>query len=102
LMFDTYAHLYVYLIYGMYYCLNVTTEVSGSPGAVLLRKVDLPGADGPGKLCRRFGISSALNGLALGDEVKIFDDGWSGKVFSGRRIGISKDAHLPWRFFIKE
>ncbi len=38
-MRDTYGHVYVYLIYGMYYCLNFTTELAGV-GAVLIRAAE--------------------------------------------------------------
>ena len=40
LMFDTFGQVYVYLIYGMYHCINFTTEISGTPGAVLIRALE--------------------------------------------------------------
>ena len=127
LMFDTYGHVYVYLIYGMYECLNFTTEKVGEPGAVLIRAVEpLAGigrmkkkrhllsrkenqqsenlsnlCSGPGKLCQALGITRKLNGMKLGKEMKIFDDRFKvGKIISSSRIGIKEAQALPWRFFI--
>ena len=68
-MFGPPGHWYIYLIYGMYWCLNIVTERKGYPAAVLIRGVrpreGLPSTtktDGPGKLCRAFGIDKTLNG----------------------------------------
>jgi DNA-3-methyladenine glycosylase len=76
------GHSYVYLIYGMYFCLNVVTREAGCPEAVLIRAVEphdfemtptlakksnrvkLP-TNGPGKLCRHYGIVRADDGLSL-------------------------------------
>ncbi len=58
---------YVYLIYGMYYMLNVVTERAEFPAAVLIRAIEVDGEliDGPGKLCREFGINRSLNRLDM-------------------------------------
>ncbi len=118
LMFDTYGHVYVYLIYGMYWCINFTTE-KNQAGAVLIRAVEpLNKIDelkkarktdkitslcsGPGKLCRAFGIDRNLNGLPLGGKIKVFDDGFGvRKIASSSRVGIKDARDLQWRFFIK-
>src|SRR2546423_9862497 len=39
IMRETFGYIYVYLIYGMYYCLNITTDREG-PGAVLIRALE--------------------------------------------------------------
>ena len=54
---------YVYLIYGMYHCLNVVTEREGFPAAVLIRAIEIEGRliDGPGRLCRELTIDRTLN-----------------------------------------
>lgn len=58
---------YVYLVYGMHHCFNIVTEREGYPAAVLVRAVELDGEliDGPGRVCRRFGIDRSLNRLDL-------------------------------------
>src|SRR5436305_5041462 len=78
IMRETFGHVYVYLIYGMYYCLNVTTERDGI-GAVLIRAVEPTRGiermqerrgtsnlrqltSGPGRLCAAFGIALAMHG----------------------------------------
>src|SRR5438067_1466790 len=50
IMFGQPGYFYVYLCYGMYYLMNISTRESGFPAAVLIRGVE--GADGPGKLTR--------------------------------------------------
>lgn len=68
-MFERGGIAYVYLIYGVYSCLNVVTGEKGHPAAVLLRATEepLPGvsASGPGKLCRAFRIDRSLDRASL-------------------------------------
>ncbi|MBI4979959.1 DNA-3-methyladenine glycosylase [Candidatus Woesearchaeota archaeon] len=119
LMFDTYGHVYVYLIYGMHYCINFTTEKVGEPGAVLIRAVEPLNkveelkkrrktnsvanlCSGPGKLCSALGIDKTHNGLKLGEEIKVYDDGFKvGKIGTSSRIGIKDALELQWRFFVE-
>lgn len=68
IMFGPPGFWYVYLIYGMYNCLNVVTEHKNYPAAVLIRGVkpilgiDLKTkTDGPGKLCKAFKIDKSIN-----------------------------------------
>jgi DNA-3-methyladenine glycosylase len=74
IMFGPPGHLYVYLIYGMYHCMNFVCEPDGQAGAVLIRAAEpLVGTSasdpralaGPGKLCRSLGITLADKGLDL-------------------------------------
>ncbi|MBU0460479.1 MAG: DNA-3-methyladenine glycosylase [Nanoarchaeota archaeon] len=118
LMYATYGHVYVYLIYGMYNCLNFTTE-DEKPGAVLIRAVEPLNnieqlklnrkttkitnlCSGPGKLCQALGINKNLNGLPLGKEVKLFDDGFVvKKIGQSSRVGIKDALELQWRVYIE-
>jgi DNA-3-methyladenine glycosylase len=71
-MYGDAGYAYIYLIYGVYNCLNVVTRGAGEPEAVLLRALEAlePGADkkifsGPGKLCRELGVTRADYGTDL-------------------------------------
>ena len=69
-MYGLAGHAYVYLIYGMWNCLNVVTATAGKPHAVLLRALEpVSGFDapcwGPGLLCRALGIDRRHTGVDL-------------------------------------
>ena len=109
--------VYIYLIYGMYHCLNFVTEVENEPAAVLIRAAQpLSPADadilstmrfhcpadnmssyqrknflnGPGKLCKGLSLTKEQNGLSLtGDVFYVLDSGESPKdIHVSKRIGI--------------
>ena len=119
LMFDTHAYVYVYLIYGMYHCLNFTSDRHNA-GAVLIRAVEPLNnieelkrirknnkitslCSGPGKLCQAFGINKKHNGLKLGGKITVFDDGFTvGRIATSSRIGIKDALDLQWRFYSKD
>lgn len=113
-MFGPAGRAYVYLVYGMYHCFNVVTEKKNFPAAILIRAVTpmTPVAnktDGPGKLCREFHITRALNKHDLTQHGKLYiaDDKMpvsKHTITQTPRIGVGyagEDALLPWRYLIK-
>ncbi len=101
IMFGQAGISYVYLIYGMYHCLNIVTDVEGTPGAVLLRglKVDDLHLDGPGKLCRFLNITKEHNGLDLSLLDDFYcSDGQALEYKATPRIGIKVGQDKLWRF----
>lgn len=109
IMWGPAGRLYVYLIYGMYHCLNIVTEKKSFPAAVLIRAIKpifgISGkVDGPGKICREFGITKKDNGLDIteSDEIYIKDTGEKPKrIIATPRIGVDyafQWAKKKWRF----
>jgi DNA-3-methyladenine glycosylase len=124
-LFGPAGHAYVYSIYGLYFCMNVSCEREGRGGGVLIRALEpvvgldlmarnrglAPGAaareltSGPGRLCQALGITrSTDNGLDLLDPrslLQLRDDGTrAGRVLVTARIGIRHAAELPLRFAV--
>lgn len=112
---------YVYLIYGMYHCLNVVTEAENIGAAVLFRAlepIDKPSpsmptskksitTNGPGKLCKALGITREHNAIDMTrpDSTMYLTTGSvlsPDQIIQTTRIGISKAADYPWRFYIKD
>ena len=110
-MFGQAGVAYVYLIYGMYHCLNVVTEREECPSAVLIRAIEIDGEliDGPGRLCRALQIDRRLNrvDLTTGESIWFEDRGVlvkKGEVGAHPRIGVDyadKWAKKPWRFRLR-
>jgi DNA-3-methyladenine glycosylase len=117
---------YVYFIYGMHYCLNVSCEPDGQPGGILIRALEpvegletmarlrkLPAnakprllTSGPGRLCQALGITRAThNGIdvtSARSELQFLDDGYRPKAIAATpRIGITKAVERPLRFVIE-
>jgi DNA-3-methyladenine glycosylase len=123
------GHAYVYLIYGMYYCLNVASgEVPGKPEAILVRalepvtglkimarrRIDVSDdrrpnlTNGPGKLCMAMGISTRQNGADLCASPLHIDAGVPmDKACIAQTARINVDyaeewRYLRWRFLIHD
>lgn len=124
-LFGPAGHAYVYFIYGMHSCLNISCERDGQAGSLLIRALEpLEGmtqmatlrglshtaaprllTSGPGRLCQAFGITRAThNGVDLLSEqsdLQLRDDGYETQtILTTPRIGISKAAERPLRFLI--
>jgi DNA-3-methyladenine glycosylase len=126
-MFGQPGHAYVYLIYGFHYCVNAVCRPAGTAEAVLIRAVEATFGEplmsalrpaskprelsnGPGKLCQAMDITRRLDGVDLCDprsalfiaenpDVKKFRKE-KGPTVTTTRIGITKDAALPLRFYL--
>lgn len=126
------GHAYVYFIYGVHYCLNISCLRAGEAGCVLIRALepfagirematareltdlDLTAvrdlrklASGPGRLCEALGITRPRdNGkdmLSPASDLQVMDDGFRAeKVAVTPRIGITKSAEMPLRYVIDE
>ena len=111
------GHIYIYLVYGMYWQLNISTGPSGRPECVLIRAIEpiekacaptCP-TNGPGKLCNYLKINQHHYGLDLVTSQKIWLE--SGEkiltknIVAAKRIGIDYAgphwANKKWRFYIK-
>lgn len=128
-MFGPAGMSYVYLIYGMYHCLNVVTDLDGQPSAVLLRAVELEAipdgippekmkqgdrlAAGPGKLCRALDITLEMTAKPLQPDYGLWLEHRSAKfqnaidtahltLVQTTRIGISQGAEIPWRWYLND
>ncbi|HEV3338990.1 MAG TPA: DNA-3-methyladenine glycosylase [Pirellulales bacterium] len=118
MMRETFAHLYVYKIYGVHYCLNFTTERDGV-GAVLIRAAEpLTGTgqmarrrgtddlkrllNGPGRLCQALAIDATWTGRPLGRGLRLLAAPAVPSIVAGPRIGISRATELEWRFFERD
>ena len=115
-MFGPAGHAYVYLIYGLYWCLNFVCEPEGVANAVLIRALEpTVGIQimqkrrkmkdvrllcaGPGRLCEALAITRAHDGLALDRRpYRIMARAHDVPIVVGRRIGITKAADKPWRY----
>jgi len=103
-MFHEGGKLYVYLIYGMYWMLNIVTGKEDNPQAVLIRGVE--NLKGPGRVTRSLDINKSFYGedLNLSERIWLEDDDFIPVIKRGVRIGIDYAGEYwksrPWRFFM--
>jgi DNA-3-methyladenine glycosylase len=125
MMFRSPGHCYVYLIYGMYHCVNLVSDPVGIGSAVLIRAIEpLDGietmrrrreqrelkpralARGPGRLCEALGITEKLSGQHFENSERIWlehlDDPSPRTIARSGRIGISKGADMQLRFYLRD
>jgi len=111
-MFGPPGHAYVYLIYGMYHCMNVVTEREGHASAVLLRAIEPiqnieERTQGPGLLCKAMRIDKRLNAhdLLSGDfYIAASPKTETVTIVRKPRIGVDYAGHWAkkfLRFYIK-
>ena len=108
------GHIYIYLVYGMYWQLNISTGGKGKPECVLIRALDLGKlASGPGKVCRFLKLDKSFYAEDLTKSKRIWLEDRSGlpekikpfQIMSTKRIGIDYAgpywSKIKWRFLLK-
>ena len=109
-LFSDPGHFYVYVIYGIHFCVNVVTDRSEWASGVLLRALAMPDepervASGPGLLSKRFGMNLSDNSAPVTGEYQV----WlaprpvsicSPNIINTTRIGITKGEDLPLRWYL--
>lgn len=126
-MFGPAGFWYVYIIYGIFNCLNIVTEKENHPSAVLIRGLEpVKGIDlmkknrskeelkdlcsGPGKLCQALKIDRSLNNSrAFGNNCRLWIENGEiikpSQIVAAKRIGVDyagQWAEKKWRFYIKD
>lgn len=118
-MFGPPGYTYVYLSYGLNWCVNFVCQPTGSAAGVLIRALEPTQGlaamrrrrevanvaalcSGPGKLCQALAITKALSALPI-DKSPIALHARSGdaEIMTGVRVGLTKAVDLPWRYGLK-
>lgn len=120
-MFGPPGRVYVYFIYGVHWAVNLVCQRDGVPAACLVRGATVIGgadaarsrrggvadrqlARGPGNLASALGVSGELTGTTLWDgpvRWEARDPRWGGEVAVGPRVGVSRAAEVPRRFWVR-
>src|SRR4030042_5593715 len=106
IMFARGGVLYVYLIYGIYWMLNIVTGAEGHPQAILIR--GLKGIDGPGKVTRTLEIDKTFYGenLILSKRIWIENNHAQAAFIQKSRLGIDYASepwkNIPWRYIMAQ
>lgn len=115
------GHAYVYRAYGTSWMLNVSGGPQGVGAGVLIRALqplegtplmrrargNVPERDlarGPGRLAAALAVDRSLDGIDLTEPGPLWlatDDAPHGEIGISERIGITKDAHRPLRFYLR-
>lgn len=110
------GHIYIYLVYGMYWQLNISTYKEGKPECILIRALKPVNskskniANGPGKLCRWLKLDKSFYGEDLTKSKRIWIEDWGEKIKPKQikktaRIGIDYAgpywSKIKWRFMLK-
>jgi DNA-3-methyladenine glycosylase len=121
-MFGPAGRSYVYFTYGMHFCCNVVAGSDGFGAGVLLRaaeplsdeavfsvrrggKTGIQLMNGPGKLCQALAIDRTFDGHDLEQaplRLIVQPPLEPSQIIATTRIGITKAADVPWRFYIKD
>ncbi|MEO8005349.1 MAG: DNA-3-methyladenine glycosylase [Betaproteobacteria bacterium] len=115
-LFGPPGHAYVYLSYGIHWCLNIVCREAGHGAGVLIRALEPTAGisrmtkrrnqddlrllcSGPGRLGQALGVTRALNGKAIdAPPFELMAAKKSSRVVVGARIGLSKAIERRWRF----
>jgi DNA-3-methyladenine glycosylase len=124
-MFGPPGHAYVYFTYGMHFCVNLVCLGEGSASALLLRAgAVIAGEDlararrtqgrlasrdlarGPARLCQALDIDRSLDGADVCSvdsplRVRAHATGTPRRILTGPRVGVSRAAEIPWRFWFE-
>jgi DNA-3-methyladenine glycosylase len=119
-MFGAAGYAYVYRSYGIHWCLNFVCEKPGRAEAVLIRafepthglelmrtrrgvSAERALCSGPGKLCQALGVTRDHDGRPLDEPpFELLPRAAIPPIATGRRIGITHAADLPWRYGLEE
>jgi DNA-3-methyladenine glycosylase len=115
IMFGHPGRVYVYLVYGMHWMLNIVTEEKDFPAAVLIRGTNLLDEkgniirklDGPAKLTKFFGINGKFNGLDITQKKILWVERGKikkKKIIKSKRVGVDYAKHSKewkWNFKLK-